>query len=35
MTEKYELLDKINEGSFGSIFSARNLFTNELVIIKR
>lgn len=35
MTEKYELLDKINEGSFGSIFSGRNLFTNELVIIKR
>ena len=35
MTEKYELLDKINEGSFGSIFSARNLFTNESVIIKR
>ncbi len=35
MTEKYELLDKINEGSFGSIFSARNLFTNELIIIKR
>lgn len=35
MTEKYSLGDKINEGCFGEIYSARNLFTNEIVVIKR
>ena len=35
MTEKYQLIDQINKGSFGTIFSARNLFSNETVIIKR
>lgn len=35
MTEKYSLGDKINEGCFGEIYSAKNLFTNEVVVIKR
>ena len=35
MTEKYSLGNKINEGCFGEIYCAKNLFTNEVVVIKR
>ena len=31
---KYLFLDKIGEGSFGSIFKVRNQFTNELSALK-
>tara|TARA_Y100000389_G_scaffold54228_1_gene50086 strand:- start:3854 stop:4594 length:741 start_codon:yes stop_codon:yes gene_type:complete len=35
MTEKYEMFNKINEGCFGSIYSGKNIYTNEEIIIKK
>ena len=31
---KYKLIEKINEGSFGTIFKAENIRTKEMVAIK-
>lgn len=31
---KYEILDKLGEGTFGKIFSGKNIYTNEEVAIK-
>ena len=32
---KYELLEKIGDGTFGVVFEGRNKETNEVVAIKR
>jgi serine/threonine protein kinase len=34
ITNKYELLEKLNEGSFGEVYKARNIRTEDLVAIK-
>jgi serine/threonine protein kinase len=34
LANKYQLIEKINEGSFGSIYKAQNIRTKELVAIK-
>ena len=34
LSNKYQLIEKINEGSFGYIYKAQNIRTNELVAIK-
>ena len=34
IARKYKLIEKINEGSFGSIFKAENIRTKEMVAIK-
>jgi serine/threonine protein kinase len=34
IAHKYKLIEKINEGSFGSIFKAENIRTKEMVAIK-
>lgn len=34
ISNKYKLIEKINEGTFGTVFKAENIRTNELVAIK-
>jgi serine/threonine protein kinase len=34
LSNKYELLEKLNEGSFGQVYKAKNVRTGELVAVK-
>ena len=34
LDNKYELLEKLNEGSFGQVFKARHVRTGDLVAVK-
>ena len=34
ISNKYELLEKIGQGSFSQIYKGRNIRTNELIAIK-
>ena len=34
LANKYEILKRISEGSFGSVYKAKNIRTGELVAIK-
>ena len=34
IANKYKLIEKISEGSFGSVYKAENIRTNEYVAIK-
>ena len=34
LDNKYELLEKLNEGSFGQVYKARHIRTGELVAVK-
>ena len=35
MTDKYALLERVAEGSYGEVYKARDKLTKELVAVKR
>ena len=34
ISKKYELIEKLNEGSFGTVYKAKNIITGDQVAIK-